>query len=97
MFSGIVNSVKNTLNNAAMGVSDKLGLNPPPTTDHFRIDGKLSPSEFERAADKLVESCGGWKWCPSQNPKYKSKYLDKADKQFLVLKNVHRWLRLGEV
>ena len=87
MFSGLVNSVKNTLNNAAMGVSDKLGLNPPPTTDHFRINGQLSPSEFARAGDKLVQSCGGWTWCKTQSSSYKSKYLDE-DKQFLVLKNV---------
>jgi hypothetical protein len=96
MFSGLVNSVKNTLNNAAMGVSDKLGLNPPPTTDHFRINGQLSPSEFIRAGDKLVQSCGGWTWSKSQSSSYKSKYLEE-DKQFLVLKNVQSSLILGQM
>jgi hypothetical protein len=96
MFGGFMNSVTNALNNAAMGVSDKLGLNPPPTTDHFRINGQLSPSEFVRAGDKLVQSSESWAWSKSQNPKYKSKYLDE-DKQFLVLKNVQSSLILGKI
>ena len=88
MFKGLISGVTNALNNAAMGISDKLSLNPPPTKDVFRTNGQLSPSEFMRAGDKLVQSCGGWTWSKSQNPDYKSKYLED-DKQFLLLKNVN--------
>jgi|JI9StandDraft_1071089.scaffolds.fasta_scaffold197680_2 hypothetical protein len=81
------NEAKNTLNKAKIAISEGIGLNPPPTTDHFRINGQLSPSEFLRAGNKLVESCGGWTWSKSQSTTYKSKYLEE-DTQFLVLKNV---------
>jgi hypothetical protein len=60
MYHGFANSVKNIANNAVMGVSEKLDLNSPPTTDHFRLNGRLSPSEFVRVGDKLVDSCGSW-------------------------------------
>ena len=95
MFSGFFDGVKNTLVNATMGVSDKLGLNPPPTTDSFRINGQLSPSEFMRAGDKLAQSSGGWKWSKSQSS-YKSKYLED-DKQFLMLGLVRILLIVGEM
>jgi hypothetical protein len=96
MYHGFANSVKNIANNAVMGVSEKLDLNSPPTTDHFRLNGRLSPSEFVRVGDKLVDSCGSWTWSKSQNPNYKNIYLDE-NKQFLVLRNVQNNLILGEM
>lgn len=82
----VKDSVKETANNLVMAASDKLGFKQPPATDHFRIDGTLSPSEFERAGDKLVQS-NGWVWCKSQNAN-RSKFLDKENKQFLMLTGV---------
>ena len=45
-----------------------------PTTEQFLKNGQLSPMEFEKAGDKLVDTIGGWNWRPSLT-KVKSKYL----------------------
>lgn len=57
---------------------------PPPEKDMFQETGELSPDEFKRAGDHLVKICNGWQWRPSENPKFKSKYLDD-NKQYLIL------------
>lgn len=59
----------------------------PPEVDQFEENGQLSPDEFKRAGDKLTEVCAGWKWMPSSNPNYISKYLDET-KQYLILERV---------
>ena len=58
-----------------------------PTTEQFVTNGMLSPMEFEKAGDKLVDTVGGWSWKPSLNPKFKSSYLPE-NKQFLMLEKV---------
>lgn len=82
MFEKLYDKAKNAANNVVMGASKK--LYPPPETDQFEENGKLSPDEFKRAGDKLTEVCSGWKWMPSSNPNYSSKYLDEK-KQYLIL------------
>lgn len=69
---------------------------PPPETEQFEENGKLSPEEFKRAGDKLTEVCTGWKWMPSLNPAYTSKYLDEK-KQYLILEKVQCKKRVGNV
>jgi hypothetical protein len=46
----------------------------------------LSPMEFEKAGDKLVQTIGGWTWKPSLS-KTKSSYLPE-NKNFLMLEQV---------
>lgn len=77
--------MKNWLNQKVMDVSKQ--FTKPPDNDQFEVDGRLSPDEFKRAGDKLTEVCSGWRWMPSSNPKYKSKYLDD-NKQYLLLDKV---------
>lgn len=74
--------IKNQSNKLLMEGSKK--LYPPPETDQFEENGKLSPDEFRRAGDKLTEVCSGWRWMPSSNPNFSSKYLDEK-KQYLIL------------
>ena len=64
-----------------MGVST--AIYAPPETEQFEINGQLSPDEFKKGGDKLTEVCPGWKWMPSSNPNYLSKYLDE-NKQYLA-------------
>ena len=52
MIEGWYDKAKNAANNALMGASKK--LYPPPDTDQFEENGKLSPDEFKRAGDKLT-------------------------------------------
>ena len=78
-------AAKNMANKVKMGASNYIYA--PPETDQFEENGQLSPDEFKRAGDKLTEVCAGWKWMPSSNPDYKSKYLDES-KQYLVLEKV---------
>lgn len=78
-------SIKNAANNVVQGISSK--LTKPPTTEQFSLNGMLSPMEFEKAGDKLVETIGGWTWKPSLNPNKKSAYLPE-NKQFLMLDKV---------
>lgn len=35
----------------------------------------------------MTEVCAGWKWMPSSNPNFSSKYLDEK-KQYLILEKV---------
>jgi ubiquitin-like-conjugating enzyme ATG3 len=51
------------------------------------VNGQLSPDEFIRAGDKLTQVCSGWKWMPSSNPAYLSKYLPET-KQYLILEKI---------
>ena len=44
--------LKNTANNIVMDVSKH--IYDPPKTDQFEINGQLSPDEFRRAGDHLV-------------------------------------------
>lgn len=53
----------------------------------FVKNGQLSPVEFEKAGDKLVDSVGGWSWKPSLVAKNITKYLPE-NKQFLMLEKV---------
>lgn len=94
-FSKAADYLKNEANKAVMAVSTK--LSPPPEKDMFQINGELCPNEFVRAGDKLTEVCTGWKWKPSANPNYSSKYLDNKDKQYLVLEQVICKKRLADI
>lgn len=73
---------KNFANNMTQEIGKK--LSPPPEKDVFQENGELSPDEFKRAGDKLIEVCGDWKWKPSLNPDYHSKYLNEHQ-QYLLL------------
>ncbi len=46
-------SIKNAANNVVMGASKY--IYDPPQTDQFEINGQLSPNEFKKAGDHLVE------------------------------------------
>lgn len=81
----MIGSLKNWANNQLMAGTKM--IYPPPETDQFEENGKLSPEEFKKAGDKLTEVCAGWKWMPSSNPAFFSKYLDEK-KQYLILEKV---------
>ena len=76
---------KNSVNNFVSGVSNM--ITSAPKTDQFLINGQLSPMEFEKAGDKLVDTIGGWTWKPSLHATKKSAYLPE-NKQFLMLDKV---------
>jgi hypothetical protein len=65
--------LKGAANNAVQGLGAM--ISKAPTTEQFLINGMLSPIEFEKAGDKLVETVGGWVWKSSLNPNRKSAYL----------------------
>lgn len=88
------NSTKNAANNLKLEAEKK--LYPPPMTPQFVQNGKLSPDEFIAAGDKLTEVCNGWKWKPSSNPNFCSKYLNEK-KQYLILEDVHCYHRIKEI
>ena len=77
--------LKGAANNAVQGIGAI--ISKAPTTEQFLINGMLSPMEFEKAGDKLVETVGGWVWKSSLNPNKKSAYLPE-NKQFLMLDKV---------
>lgn len=56
---------------------------PPPEKDVFQETGELSPDEFTRAGNHLIQIDNGWQWRPSENPYFKCQYLDE-NKQYLV-------------
>lgn len=85
---------KNMLNNVGMSISK--AISTPPSTEQFEQTGQLSPDEFLKAGDKLIEVCSEWKWMPSANPKFVSKYLDEK-KQFLLLEKALCKKRVTEV
>eukprot|EP00041_Stephanoeca_diplocostata_P010787 m.172908 g.172908 ORF g.172908 m.172908 type:complete len:324 (-) comp18293_c0_seq2:551-1522(-) len=63
---------------------DKLGS--AGTTSTFQKTGKLTPDEFVRAGDFLVENFPTWQWCAGLPEKARSHL--PADKQFLVTRDV---------
>lgn len=56
----------------------------------FQETGELSPDEFKRAGNHLINICKGWQWKASENKDFVSKYLDEGQQYLLLEKNTCR-------
>ena len=76
----MINSLQNSLQNAGRKIYTSIFS--APTKSQFTEVGRLTPEEFVRAGDQLVNSCPSWQWKPAKDDKHKKIELP-ADKQFL--------------
>ena len=65
------------------------------TSSAFLERGVLTPEEFVRAGDHLVQCCPSWTWCEGESSKIKS-YLPKQ-KQFLLTRGVPCFQRVAKL
>jgi len=68
-------------------------VSAPMTVSNFREKGEITPVEFERAGDALVQCCPSWKW-ESGDPAKAQNYLPKT-KQFLMTRGVPCSMRIS--
>ena len=68
---------------------------PVLTSSAFLERGVLTPEEFVRAGDHLVQCCPSWTWCEGESSKIKS-YLPKQ-KQFLLTRGVPCFQRVAKL
>lgn len=57
--------------------------------------GVLTPEEFVKAGDQLVNCCPSWQWCEGDPSKYRA-YLPR-EKQFLATKGVPSYRRVSQM
>lgn len=85
-------TLREQANNLVTGVGAY--LLPVLKESQFDQKGMLTPAEFVRAGDNLVQSCKTWEWA-SGPAEHRKDYLP-AEKQFLITRNVPCRRRLAE-
>jgi len=89
--------VAHTLKNIAWNEIHNLGDKLLPTIKSSGLkDGMLSPDEFVKSGNELVNRYGSWKWCGAMKSEGKRDYLPD-DKQYLITLHVPCETRANDV